>query len=383
MTPGFTIAAVPPIRLEAGGIDALGALAAELAARGHVVVITDRQLATRGVAARAVQALEAAGFSAAVYDALEGEPKIAQVRAATDLARGADLVVGLGGGSPLDVAKIAAAVAPDGRDPMAFAGAASPLPERRLPKILVPTTAGTGAESSSTAIFSGEAGRKLWIWGPETKAERILLDPALAVTKPAGVTAATGLDAFVHAFEAATNRHTHAGAQTYAHEAMRLVARALPMAVAEPENLSARAEMALGACYAGVAIDNCGTAIAHNISHALAGLAPVPHGLATALAFEATLPWLVAEPTPAMERAATALGLDGPAALPGFVTALMDAAGIARRLPPGFDAIAPHALVAEMSAPENAPMRRATAREVRDADLARFAAAMLALGGHP
>ncbi len=380
MTPGFTIAAVPPIRLEAGGLDALGALAADLAPPGRVALVVDRVLAARGLADRAHRALEAAGFAVALHDGVEGEPGIAEVRAATDLARGADLVVGLGGGSALDVAKIAAAVALDPRDPAAFAGAASPLPARGLPKILVPTTAGTGAESSSTAIFAGETGRKLWIWGPETKADRILLDPALAVTKPPAVTAGTGLDAFVHAFEAATNRHTHAGAQTYAHEAMRLVARALPVAVAEPDNLAARAEMALAACYAGVAIDNCGTAIAHNISHALAGLGPVPHGLATALAFEATLPWLAAEPTPALARAAAALGLRGPAALPGFVSDLMDAARIERRLPPAFGAIGAQALLTEMAAPENAPMRRATAREVTDADLARFAEAMLALG---
>ncbi len=95
------------------------------------------------------------------------------------------------------------------------------------------------------------------------------------------------------------------------HEALGLIAGSLEKAVKEPENLEARGEVLLGSCLAGIAIDNCGTAIAHNISHALAALAPVHHGLATALGFELTLPWLVEADTTELDAAARACGLAG------------------------------------------------------------------------
>merc|ERR1719453_2604866 len=112
----------------------------------------------------------------------------------------------------------------------------------------------------------------------------------------------------VHAFEAATNRYAHPGAQLYAFESLRLIAGSLETAVNDPTNLKARGDLILASFYAGVTIDNCGTAVAHQISHALAALAPIHHGLATALGFEVTLPWLVDRPTPQIEAAAGACG---------------------------------------------------------------------------
>src|SRR5690606_6367029 len=138
-------------------------------------------------------------------------------------------------------------------------------------------------------------------------------------TLPASLTAWCGMDAFIHAFEASTNRNAHAAAKLFGHEAMRLVAANLTKAVKTPEDLEARGKVLLGSCYAGIAIDNCGTAIAHNISHAMAGLASVHHGLATALGFEVSLGWLVEAYTPDLNEAARALGLDNAAELPDFV----------------------------------------------------------------
>ncbi|MEM9145040.1 MAG: iron-containing alcohol dehydrogenase [Pseudomonadota bacterium] len=381
----FEMASTPPIRCEAGCLDQVGAFAAQLAPAGRVLLILDPNLGRLGIPERARALLEAAGLTVRLFDAAPGEPTIADLRKTVALAREADLVVGIGGGSALDIAKISAVCgrSEPGTDPAAFSGAARPLPPVTLPKILVPTTAGAGAESSSTAIFSGENGRKLWIWGSQTKAERILLDPALTVSLPPAVTAACAMDAFVHAFEAATNRRTHSGAQLYAHEAMRLIAGALPRAVVQPTDLGARGDLLVAACYAGVAIDNCGTAVAHMVSHALAGLAPVSHGLATALAFEMTLPWLVAEPTADMDAAAQALYLPSASALPGSVAALMDRSGMVRRLPEACGAVDPAVLAEALRAPENAPMRTATARLVSDADTERFAQAMIALAASP
>ncbi|MEL6217430.1 MAG: iron-containing alcohol dehydrogenase [Pseudomonadota bacterium] len=377
----FDVASVPPIHCRPGCLAEIGQIAASIAPASDVLLIGDPWLNRNGVTGRVVQDLEANGLSVWSYYDLAGEPTASDVRTATEMARGTALVIGIGGGSALDIAKTAAACGKscEGSDPIAYACAARPLPDQWLPKILVPTTAGTGAESSSTAIFSGEDGRKLWLWGEQTKAERVLLDPELTLTLPPSVTAACAMDAFVHAFEAATNRRTHAGAQLYAHSALRLIAPALPRAVADPQDLSARTDLLLGACYAGVAIDNCGTAVAHMISHALAGLVPVSHGLATALAFEATLPWLVDTPTPDMNAAAHALGLGGTTDLPGYTTHLMDAADMARRLPFEKDAVSLDAFDAAMRAPENAPMREATARPISEADTRMFATQLLSL----
>ncbi len=375
----FSNSFIPDMRFGAGTFADLGAAAANLGHIDRALVVMDSFLAASGLADRLLDDLRAHGIIASLYADFAGEPKLAHLQAAMRAARGAQLVIGVGGGSALDIAKITSCCAASGQDPMYYALAANPLPKKPLKKILVPTTAGTGSETSATNIFSGPEGNKLWIWGAEAKADLVILDPTLTVSLPPHLTAWCGMDAFIHAFEAATNRNTHAGAQLYAYEAMRLVADSLETAVKAPGNLDARGKVMLGSCYAGIAIDNCGTAIAHNISHALAGLAPVHHGLATALAFEATLQWLVAARTSELDAAAKVLGLARVEELPAFVSDLMDRCDIRRTLPKAFDAHSHMDLVAEMQATENRPMRRATARDVSDADVDRFAGMIMSL----
>ncbi|WP_439617999.1 iron-containing alcohol dehydrogenase [Shinella sp.] len=374
----FATSFVPDIRFGDGVHDTIAASARALGAE-KVLVVIDGFLAASGLGERLAAQFAAEGVAVDFYSDFAGEPKLAHVQAATAAARGKDLVVGIGGGSALDIAKIAACAAAASEDPMHYALAANPLPKAPLKKIMVPTTAGTGSETSATTIFAGPEGKKLWIWGPETKADLVLLDPALTVTLPANLTAWCGLDAFVHAFEAATNRNAHAGAALYAHAALGLLTEALETAVKNPTDIEARGKVLLGSCYAGVAIDNCGTAVAHNISHALAGLAPVHHGLATALGFEATLAWLVEADTADLAAAARACGLSDAAMLPGFVGDLMDRCGIARALPKAFADFTTADLAREMRAPENQPMRRSTVRDISNADIETFAAAMMAL----
>jgi alcohol dehydrogenase class IV len=239
---------------------------------------------------------------------------------------------------------------------------------------------GTGSEFSSTNIFTNQAGKKVWVWGPETKPERVILDPELTTTLPPDLTAWTGLDAFVHALEASTNLRQHPWSNLYAHRALGLIAGALETAVHEPGNLTARGHMLLGSAHAGIAIDNCGTALAHNISHALAALGPVHHGLATALALEVVLPWEVAADRGAFAAAAEACGLArDAAALPGWYSDFLTRCGVERRLQAAFREVGAAPLAAEMRAPETRSMREATVRPVTDADIDRFAAAMLAL----
>jgi alcohol dehydrogenase class IV len=375
----FSISSIPDIRFGKGAFSSLAAAAKSFGDVSVAVLVIDSFLAQSGLAAKVTTDLAEVGIETRTFSDFSGEPKLAHLQAALTVANGAQLVIGVGGGSALDIAKIVACAAASGKDPMHYALAANPLPANPLKKIMVPTTAGTGSETSATNIFAGPEGKKLWIWGAETKADLVILDPALTTTLPANLTAWCGLDAFIHAFEAATNRNTHVGGQFYAHEALRLITSSLETAVREPGNIAARGKVLLGSCFAGIAIDNCGTAIAHNVSHALASLGPVHHGLATALGFEVTLPWLVAADTAELNAAARACGLANASALPGFVSDFMDRCGIIRALPGVFATSTAADLATEMRATENQPMRRSTVREVSDADIDQFASAVMAL----
>jgi len=378
----FSLNAVPEIHFAPGRAGALADDVAAVAPGAEtVLLVADAALVKLGLLAPIQEALEEAGLATDLYADIAGEPKAQQIDDAAEAARTlpADVVVAVGGGSALDIGKVAAAIARADEEAMHYALAANPLPPDGIPAICVPTTAGTGSELSATNIFANKAGKKLWIWGQETKPKRVVLDPELTVTLPADLTAWTGLDAFVHALESCTNRNATAGNSPTSHKALALIAGALETAVKQPGNLAARGDLLFGSALAGIAIDNCGTAVAHNISHALAGLAPVHHGLATALGLEITLAWSVEADDEAFAAAARACGLAEAAALPEWYSALMTRCGVARRLPKAFKAFDAAALAAEMRAPENQPMRRATARPVEDADIKRFAAAVMAL----
>ena len=378
----FSLNAVPEIHFGPGRAHSLTQDVQAVAPGGaKVLIIADAALVSLGLVAPIQQSLEESGARVAVYSDIAGEPKAYQIDAAAEAARrqSADAAIAIGGGSALDIGKVAAAIAPDAAPAMDYALAAKPLPARGIPAICVPTTAGTGSELSATNIFANAAGKKLWIWGQETKPKRVVLDPALTLSLPPALTAWTGLDAFVHALESCTNRNATAGNSLTAWKALTLIAGALETAVREPQNLQARGDLLLGSALAGIAIDNCGTAVAHNISHALAGLAPVHHGLATALGLEATLAWSVETDDGHFDAAARACGLNSADELPGWYSDLMTRCGVARSLPDAFKAFDGATLAAEMRAPENQPMRVATARPVEDADIDRFAGAMMAL----
>lgn len=368
----FQLSPLPPITCQANA-DIAAPLPNGLTS---ALLIADPIMAQSGVAARIAASLP---MPCEVFCDIPGEPKAATLRAAVAAYHrvSANVVIGLGGGSALDIAKITANIAAGSGEPMNYALAANPLPARTAFTVMIPTTAGTGSEVSATNIFAGDTGEKLWIWGTETRPDHVILDPALTTTLPPHLTAWCGMDAFIHAFEAMTNRNGTAATALYSEAAMRLVINALPTAVAQPNNLKARTDMLWASCLAGAAIDLSGTAIAHHLSHALAGCAPVQHGLATAQAFEASLPWLIERPTARMEAAARALGCDV-ADLPGMVSGLMDACDFQRTLPPAFNTVNVPDVMAQAMLPGNMPMRAATDRDVTDADVERLSEAVLA-----
>jgi alcohol dehydrogenase class IV len=242
--------------------------------------------------------------------------------------------------------------------------------------IAVPTTAGTGSEANGTAIFAGPNHAKLWAAGPALLPAHVVLDPDLTASLPPHLTAWCGLDALVHAFEAATNAHAQPLAQRYALWALAEIPAALPRAMAgDPQ---ARATMLLASFHAGYAIGQCGTAIAHCLSHALAAIAPVHHGLATALAFRATLPWVLGQPAPRLTPACDALGLRHPSQLPDLVDTLFAATAMPDHLPAAFATTTAAELAHHMTAPGCTPMRDATRPALAPADLPRLADGFLA-----
>lgn len=370
---------VPRMAYGPGAIDDLGALAAARERRhGAVLLVADPGLKPFGLVDAARSSIERAGLAVIPFMDVRSDPLASQVDSGAELARrsGVGAVVALGGGSALDVGKAIAALARGDLPAEAYALCARPLPNPPLPKICVPTTAGTGSEVTRTSIVTDAAGNKVWLWGDELKADEVLLDPALTLDLPPHLTAATGIDALVHAIEAATNRNAFALNDLYCHEAIRLLARWLPRAVEHPRDLEAREAVQRAACLAGLGIDNAGTAVAHMIGHALASLRPIHHGLAVGLAMRATLAWNVAE-DPLGRWAAVAAALGEPsdsARVPEAFARLLRLVGIdAGSHEGGLANLAPEALAAQMARPENASMRRSNARDIGDDDLLTFA----------
>ncbi len=380
----YHLAPVPPLTVGAGCRREIGRIAASLAPKaGPVLLVADPGLSATGMTDDVATSLDAAGFGVVRFSDIKSDPSLAQADAALALARRneAALVVALGGGSALDLGKAVAAGAGSDSSLMDYALAASPWPAGRLPVICVPTTSGTGSETTRTAILSAPDGAKLWFWGEELKPDHAVLDPELTVSLPPPLTAATGIDALVHAVEASTNRNANAGNDVYAHAAIRLVGDHLVAAVRDPGDLRAREGLARAAALGGTAIDNCGTSIAHTMGHAMASLRPIHHGRAVGVAMLAALPWLIGnDPDGRFASCAAALGAEPTAT--GFAEAygkLLRDSGLRIAMVEDFEGVTPEALAAQMARPENAAMIRSTNRDVTAADLLDLARTVLAL----
>ena len=376
----FTLSPIPEIIFGPGRLADVAAKAEALTGRGAVIlIVADPVLKGFGITGLARDILGQAGFETHVHDSFKGEPREEDVDAAAALARtaGAKLVIGLGGGSALDTAKLAACCAVSGLKASAYALCATPLPSGRLPVIAVPTTAGTGSEVTRVSVYAGADKVKVWAWGEELKPDVAILDPELTVAVPPQVTAATGLDAMVHAIEAATNKQRNDGNDLYCLKAISLIAANLERAVKHPHDIAARGAMLLASCYGGIGIDNCGTALAHNISHAVADLAPIPHGRATGLAMLATMDWVAEGNRPAFARVAEAMGASDPVKA---YERIVRASGIKVSLGgDGLDHVEPERLAAHMASPANRPMRKSTVRYPSDEDLVMLAGRFLSL----
>lgn len=277
----FTFHPGPRLIAGAGKSDAL----ADVLPEGPVLFVTDEQLVRLGIPNAARDTLQESGREIILFDAVEADPSRTTLEAATEAGRlaGARSVVGFGGGSPMDVAKLAAYLIGSDEDLDTIWGV-DIAKGQRLPLVLVPTTAGTGSEATPISVITCEGGVKLAVNARPLTADWAVLDPQLTIGLPRDVTAATGIDAIVHAVEAYTSaRLKNPVSDALAREALRLLSSNLLTACTEPKNVAARESMLLGAHLAGLAFSNAPVAGVHALAYPLGGLHHLPHGVTNAL----------------------------------------------------------------------------------------------------
>ncbi len=285
MIPTFTFNTTASIQFGNGVLSRLGDLA-RARMGGRVLMVTDPGLVATGIVDRAEQILRAAEVDFVTFTEVEADPPEALVLRAVEAARdmGAMGVVGLGGGSSLDVAKLVALLI-GGREDLKSVYGVGNAKGPRLPLILVPTTAGTGSEVTPISIVTTGTAEKMGVVTPILIPDVALLDPELTYGLPPHVTAATGIDAMVHAIEAfaSASANNNPLSRMLALQALGLMGKSILAAVQDGANAAARGDMLIGSMLAGQAFANSPVAAVHALAYPLGGHFHIPHGLSNAL----------------------------------------------------------------------------------------------------
>ncbi len=292
------------------GAGASARLGRALVGFGHrrILIVTDEVVAKLGLLKGLTSALAKGGAEFVVFDAITADAPIPVIERGIRLfeRRGCDAIVGFGGGSPMDAAKVIAYAAANRKSPRRLVGYFKGL-RSPFPIYAVPTTAGTGSEVTVAAVISDpEAGTKLVIADTRLVPAMAALDPALMVGLPREVTAATGMDALTHAVEAFIGQWATDHSDRMALAAVGLVYENLRVACEKPRDLEARERMALAATYAGLAFTRANVGYVHAISHQLGGKYHTPHGLANAMMLPHVLRFLAPAVTKRLARLAVA-----------------------------------------------------------------------------
>lgn len=269
----------PEFVLGHGALGIVGRYARNFAAQ-KVFVVSDPGVMTAGWTQKVVAAVSQAGMETEVFSGVTSNPRDFEVMAGAErfLTSGCDVIVAVGGGSPIDCAKGIGIVASSGRHILEFEGVDKveiPGP----PLICIPTTAGASADVSQFAVVSDSSRRlKISIISKAMVPDVALIDPVTCTTMPAELTATTGMDALVHAIEAYVSTAGSPLTDLHALEAVRLIGANIEAAVSHPENLVFRDAMTTGSLLAGLAFSNASLGLVHAMAHALGGLMDLPHG---------------------------------------------------------------------------------------------------------
>lgn len=324
----------------------------------RVLIVTDRNLEAAGLVEPIRESLREARIVVATFDGGVAEPSIAVAEAAVGMARqfGPSAILGLGGGSNMDLAKVTATVVTHGETPSDYFGFDA-IPGPVVPLICVPTTAGTGSEVSHAAVLTDERQRiKVSTLSNYLRPSLAVVDPELTYSCPQRVTADSGIDALTHAIEGYTATDysamrapagqefaydgAHPLGDLLAEKAIELIGRNLPKAVHEPGNLAARDEMALAATLAGLAFSNCGVALVHALEYPVGADVHCSHGAGNGLLLPHVMRFNLPERVEKFARVAALLGEDVKSLTPlqsaeraiAAVEKLRDAIGIPARL---------------------------------------------------
>jgi alcohol dehydrogenase class IV len=280
----FTFQAPPNILFEAGASRKLAELVAGYGVK-RVLLVTDKGVRDAGLTRSAEAGLTQTNCELTLFDEVEADPPSHIIERAVALCRDKriELIASIGGGSALDTAKLVAYLArtPDRLDDIYGVGLAK---GERLPLLLAPTTAGTGSEVTPIAIVTTPTTEKKGVVSPRLLPDWAILDPELTLGLPARVTAATGIDAMVHAIEAYTSKHRkNPMSDQLARQALALLSANIRTVCIDGSNLEARAQMLLGSMLAGMAFANSPVAAVHALAYPIGAIFHVPHGLSNAL----------------------------------------------------------------------------------------------------
>ncbi|WP_313174289.1 iron-containing alcohol dehydrogenase [Massilia sp.] len=297
----FAFSTVANIVSEPGAAARLGEIVRErFPGPRRALVVTDAGFLRTGLAELPCLDLQRNGFRVSVYSGVVADPPEEVVMDAVRFAQqhDVDLVVGLGGGSSMDVAKLIAILA-TGEQQLADIYGIGKVSGKRLPLVQVPTTAGTGSEVTNIAIVTTGATTKMGVVAHQLYADLAILDATLTLGLPAMVTAATGIDAMVHAIEAYTSKHKkNPLSDTLARQALDLLSKNLIPACENGSRLEVRQAMLLGACLAGQAFSNAPVAAVHALAYPVGGIFHVPHGLSNSLVLPHVLRFNAPEAAP-------------------------------------------------------------------------------------
>jgi alcohol dehydrogenase len=359
----------PPAHFGAGAVDTVAGVVTGTGGQAAVVV-TDQGLAATPVVASVVGVLTASGIPVTVFSGVHANPTTGDVAAGAEAVAalaaggGRPAVVAVGGGSSVDAAKgiAVAAVNPErGRDLDYRRTFSAPA----LPLVAVPTTAGTGTETNAFGVITDPVTRRKFYVGSATaRPAAAILDPELTASLPPGATAATGMDALVHALESCMSRRANPWSEGIALQAIRMISAYLPRAVADGADMEARSQMLLASHLAGIAFASTGLGICHAIGHALGGRFDIAHGVALTMVLPGVLRFNLPACGERLAAVAFALGAGDTARDAGWnadaaidaVAALADTIGMTHQLPDfgitaaDFDGIAGDALDDEVLA---------------------------------
>ena len=250
-----------------------------------LLFVTDKVLVSIGVVDQVTEVLKAASIQYAIFDDVEPNPTCKNVNDGLSVFQtlGCDGLLSVGGGSPQDAAKAIGILYTNGGDIVSYEGIGKSK-NKSVPIIAINTTAGTASEVTINYVITDEVRKiKMVMVDPNCLATVAVNDPELMVKKPAGLTAATGMDALTHAIEAYITKGAFRLSDTLALEAIRLIGESLEDAVKDGSNLEARSKMAWASYIAGLSFSNCGLGIVHSMAHQLGSEYNLPHGVANSI----------------------------------------------------------------------------------------------------